>query len=196
MAHIRTEIELPLPAASVDELVKALVIRDELHGSTFEVEVEGSGQEFDVDLMMTDELDDENGVYLALVEVEVDGDVDEETLGAFLTEIIDETAAQAAALVEQQREIAVYERKEIVFRAVESGRERWDLVIPDWLAPEDAVVPYGFRSFLAASGTAYPDDARLEAAGRILVIPMKGKIHFIEVPLPEESSCTSSEAES
>lgn len=189
MTNRRPAIELPLPATMVEEVLTALIVRDLLHGSSYDVEVEDDGREFEVDLTVTDEIDEENGVYLALVEIEYGGDVDEESLGAFLTQIIDEAAAEAEQIVEKKREIAVCRRKEIEFRAVDEDAERWDLVIPDWLAPEDSVVPFGFRPFLVEGGAEIPSNAQLDEAGRIVVVPMAEQLHFFAVPAPEEESC-------
>jgi len=186
MKNSSPAIELPLPASTVEELLKALVFRDLLHGSSYDVEVEEDGREFEVDLTLTDEIDEENGLYLALIEVEYGGEVDEESLGAFLTQLIDETVVEAEKTVEGKREIAIHDRKDIVFRAVEEDDERWDLVVPDWLAPEDVVVPFGFRSYHAASGEEIPSNPQLDAAGRIVVVPMGDKLHFFAIPAPNE----------
>lgn len=186
-------IELPLPAKRVEEILTALVLRDLLHGASFDVEVEETGREFEVDLMVTDEIDEEEGVYLALVEVEYGGDVDEESLGSFLTQIIDETLVEAERIVEEGKEIGVFDRSDFVFKVVGEDAERWDLVVPDWLAPEDAKTPFGYRSFLRETDEAFPSDTQLDSSGRIIVVPLEGKLHFFACPVPDLESAEEDE---
>ena len=75
---------------------------------------------------------------------------------------------------------------QVRFDVVPEDEERWDLVIPDWLAPDDAEVPFGFRSFDSASGEPVPDNAALDAQGRVIAVPFEDKILFFGIPAPEE----------
>jgi len=181
-------IELPLPASTVEELLKALILRDLVHGSSYDVEVEETGDEFQVDLIATDELDEEQGVYTALIEVEAGGQVNEDSLSSFLTQMIDELMGEAEEMAEAREEIGVFEASELEFRIVSENEERWDLVIPDWLAPEDAIVPFGFRSCLRKDGEPFPSDSDLDDAGRVVLVPMGKNIHVLAIPAPKEDT--------
>ncbi len=59
---------------------------------------------------------------------------------------------------------------------VPEDEERWDLVIPDWLAPDDAEVPFGFRSFDKVSGEPVPDNAAFDAHGRVIAVPFGDQV--------------------
>ena len=64
-------------------------------------------------------------------------------------------------------------------------QERWDLVAPDWLAPDGAEVPFGFRSFDAKSGEVWPDNEVLDAHGRVVLVPDGDEILVFGIPAPE-----------
>ncbi len=181
-------VELPFPARSVKELLYALLVRDLLHGASFEVEVSESGEMFQVELMMLEEIDEVEGMYTGLVEVEASDGVDGETLAEFLMQIIDETINEAENQVADCREIMVVDSDQLVFETVEEEEERWDLVIPEWFAPEDAILPFGFRSRSSLSGAYLPSDQQLDAESRIFVVPMEGKFHLMALPIPETCS--------
>jgi hypothetical protein len=73
---------------------------------------------------------------------------------------------------------------ELRFVAVAEEDERWDLVVPDWLAPDGAEVPFGFRPELISTGERWPTDSELDAHGRVVLVPHDGVVHLYGVPAP------------
>ena len=69
--------------------------------------------------------------------------------------------------------------------SVPEDEERWDLVAPDWLAPDGAEVPFGFRSFAADSGESWPGNDLLDAHGRVILVPAGDEIVAFGIPAPE-----------
>lgn len=185
MAPWTATLAIEFPATTLEELTHALIVRDLVNGSSFDVETEDSGHEFAVDIGAGDEL--ESGAYRLLVEAEVDGLDDPEIVGAFLEQVIEEAIDEADAIKQAQIDLGSVPAQELEFRSVDEDRERWDLVIPDWLAPDAAVVPFGFRGFTVDRDEARPSDAELDAHGRILVVPFGDRFHLIAVPAPQGS---------
>ncbi len=60
----------------------------------------------------------------------------------------------------------------------------WDLIVPDWLAPDGAVVPFGFRPFVADADQPWPTDEVIDAHGRVVLVPENGMAHLFGVPAP------------
>jgi len=186
--------EISFPASTVDELLLALVVRDLVYGSSYDVESEETGEQFQVDVTASDEVED--GKYQLFVEAEVSGTENRDLAAEFLEQVLEEAVDEAEELVTARRPLAVRRCDEIDFQAVTEDDERWDLVIPDWLAPEGAEVPFGFRSFLAGTGQAMPSDQELDAAGRVVLVPVEHEIHFVAIPAPEaEDACAESGAD-
>jgi hypothetical protein len=176
--------ELELPGSKSTELLLGLVIRDLLFGSSYDVEIEGSDKRLAVDYSTGDELTD-NNTYRLLISAEVEGPEDGEILLRFTEEILEEAMAEAGDLVEQGEDLGSIAAEQIAFKTVPEDDERWDLVIPDWLAPDQAEVPFGFRSFLA-SGEAWPDDTLLNTHGRVIMIPEGSELRLVGIPVSEE----------
>lgn len=184
MATWNTGWEIEFPATNADEILLALAVRDLIHGASFDVEAEETGAEFAVDYTAGDELED--GEYRLLLMAEVDGPEDAALLQAFTEQALDELIEEAEAAIAQRSEVLEMPLKQLRFVVVPEDEERWDLVIPDWLAPDGADVPFGFRSFDAASGEPVPDNAALDAHGRVIAVPFEGKVVFVGIPAPEE----------
>ncbi|RLE18211.1 MAG: hypothetical protein DRJ65_21695 [Acidobacteria bacterium] len=172
--------EIAFPASTVEELLLALVVRDAVYGTSIDVETEDGGQTFQVDITASEEIDAES--YQLLVEAEIRGFEDQEAARAFLEQILEEAIDEAERLVEQRKEFDGVGANEIEMRIVPEDDERWDLVIPDWLAPEGSEVPFGFRAFRAGGDVPYPSNADLDGAGRIVIVPFGGQFSLFGIP--------------
>ncbi len=176
--------ELEFPATSIDELLLALVVRDLVHGASYDVEAEETGQQFEVDYEAGEELEGE--VYRLLIAATVKGPEDHDAMAAFTEQMLDEVVAEAEELVAQKQEVGSLPTRDVTFRKVPEEAERWDLVLPEWLAPQGAEVPFGFRGF-RASGVMWPADADLDAHGRLVVVPFAGRLALFGIPKPADS---------
>ncbi len=172
--------EVTFPASTVEELLLALVVRDLVYGTSFDVETSDGGQTFQVDVTASEEIDAES--YQLLVEAEIRGIEDQEAARAFLQQILEEAVDDAERVVEQRGDLGTFGSDEIEMRTVPEDDERWDLVIPDWLAPEGAEVPFGFRAYRKGVDTAFPSNADLDGAGRIVMVPFGGRFSVFGVP--------------
>jgi hypothetical protein len=175
--------EIEFPAGTRDELLAALVVRDLVHGSTYDVETEDGSAEFEVDYEAGEELED--AVYRLLIAAEVRGPENHEMLGAFTEQMLDEVMGEADELVGASREIDSAELSDVAFDAVTEDGERWDLIVPEWLAPEGSEVPFGFRPKRVDEW--WPADDDLDAYGRIVAVPFNGRMFLIALPAPPET---------
>lgn len=182
MATWNTGWEIEFPATTADEVLLALVVRDLIHGASFDVEAEETGAEFAVDYTAGDELED--GSYRLLLMAEVDGAEDSALLQAFTEQALEESLEEAEALLAQRTEIRTVPQSELRYDVVPEDEERWDLVVPDWLAPDGAEVPFGFRPFLVASDEPFPDNATLDAHGRVIAVPFGDRLVVVGIPAP------------
>ncbi len=182
MAKVETTLVLEFPADTPEALLLALAVRDLLHGSSYDVE-DQNGHELAADFVAGDEID--GTLYRLLIGAEVEGTKDAEVVGELAEQIVDELIGEAEDLVEQRVELGRLPHAEVSFRPVSEDEERWDLVIPDWLAPDGAEVPFGFRSFRAADGSLWPDDETLDGHGRVVVVSHGDEVHLFAIPAPE-----------
>jgi hypothetical protein len=192
MESIEAGWEIGFPATTVDELLLALVVRDLVHGASFDVEALEDGSELALDFTAGDELDGEN--YQLLLSAEVSGSDDRDMIQAFAEEMLEGLVDEAQEAVDQRQDIGSRPLGELVFEVVAEDDERWDLVIPDWLAPDGSEVPFGFRSFDAASHESWPNDATLDLHGRVVLVPFQGLVHAFGIPAPEGWGEDASEA--
>ena len=183
MATWDTGWEIDFPAATVEEMMLALVVRDLVHGSSFDVEAVEDGAELALDFLAGDELDGET--YRLLLSAEVGGTDNRELVQAFTEQMLEDLVAEAEELVAQREDLGSRPVGEVVFETVPEDEERWDLVIPDWLAPDHAEVPFGFRSFEAAGGEPWPGDGALDVHGRVIFVPFGDGVHLFGIPAPE-----------
>jgi len=174
--------EVGFPASSVDELLLALVVRDLVHGSSFDVEAVEDGSELALDFLAGDEFDGET--YELLLSAEVGGTDNRELVQAFTEQMLEDLVGEAEELVAQRQELASRPAGEVIFRTVPEDEERWDLVVPDWLAPDGAEVPFGYRPYVADSGECWPSDQDLDQHGRIILVPAGDSIVLFGVPAP------------
>ena len=175
--------EVGFPASSSDELLLALVVRDLVHGASFDVEAVEDGTELALDFLAGDELQDQT--YQLLLSAEIAGTENREMVQAFTEQMLEDLVAEAEDLVAQRMELASRPSAELVFQSVPEDEERWDLVVPDWLAPDGAEVPFGFRSFDAHSGEGWPENEVLDAHGRVVLVPAGDEILVFGIPAPE-----------
>jgi hypothetical protein len=153
-----------------------------VHGSSFDVESVEDGSELALDFLAGDELQDQT--YQLLLSAEVGGTKNREMVQAFTEQMLEDLVAEAGDLVSNRQELGSRPSEELIFRSVAEHEERWDLVTPDWLAPDGAEVPFGFRSFDTASGEAWPSNEDLDAHGRIVLVPAGDRIHAFGIPAP------------
>ena len=182
MESWETGWEIGLPASSADELLLALVVRDLVHGASFDVEAVEDGSELALDFLAGDELDGDT--YQLLLSAEVGGTENRELVQAFTEQMLEDLVGEAEELVAQRQELTSRPADEVTFRAVPEDEERWDLVVPDWLAPDGAEVPFGYRSFDSDSGECWPSDDDLDSHGRIILVPAGQSIVLFGIPAP------------
>lgn len=175
---------LDLPGETAEQILFAQVLKDLVHGSSFDVEFEEDGTQLAVDFTCGDEL--EEGICRLLIAAEVLGPKNPEMLGEFAEEALGDMADTAAEAAGAAELIAEATLEEIEIRAVPEDEERWDLVAPDWLAPDGAEVPFGFRSFKVATGDPWPSDAQLDRFSRVVLVPIPEGYRLYGVNLPEE----------
>jgi len=182
MESIEAGWEIGFPASSVDELLTALVVRDLVHGASFDVEAVEDGSEMALDFTAGDELEDQT--YQLLLSAEVAGSDNREMIQAFAEEMLEGLVDEAEEAVGTREEIGSRPIGELVFRVVPEDEERWDLVIPDWLAPDGSEVPFGYRPFDASTDQPWPDNATLDGHGRVVLVPFDGIVHAFGIPAP------------
>jgi len=182
MATWEASWEFELPAESAEDLLVALVVRDLLHGSSYDVELEEGEEQVAVDFQAFEELGGE--VFRLLIDAEVDGPEDHAMLQELAEKVLEELIEEAERLVEQRTEIGELPSGQVAARSVPEDDEKWDLVIPEWMAPEGAEVPFGFRSYRADSGELWPTDADLDAHGRVVVVPFGDVVRLYGIPAP------------
>jgi hypothetical protein len=183
MESWETGWEVGFPASSTEELLLALVVRDLVHGASFDVEAVEDGTELALDFLAGDELQDET--YQLLLSAEIAGTENREMVQAFTEQMLDDLVTEAGELVARKTEIGSRPATELIFRGVPEDDERWDLVAPDWLAPDGAEVPFGFRSFEADGGESWPANDVLDAHGRVILVPAGEEILAFGIPAPE-----------
>lgn len=177
--------ELEFPATSVDELLLALVVRDLVHGASYDVEAEETGQQYEVDYEAGEELEGE--VYRLLIAATVKGPEDHDAMAAFTEQMLDEVVAEAEELVAEKVEVGSLPEREVIFQKVSEDAERWDLVMPEWLAPQGAETPFGFRGYHAGGAGPWPSDTDLDAHGRVVMVPFGARLTLFGIPKPADA---------
>ena len=183
MESWETGWEVGFPASNADELLLALVVRDLVHGASFDVEAVEDGTELALDFLAGDELQDQS--YQLLLSAEIAGTENREMVQAFTEQMLEDLVIEAEELVAQRQELGSRPSADLVFQSVPEDQERWDLVAPDWLAPDGAEVPFGFRSFEVKSGRVWPSDEVLNDHGRVVLVPDRDEILAFGIPAPE-----------
>ena len=184
-AKLEHEWAIELPAATAEQLLAALTTRDRLYGQSITLEPEDDpAKAVEVWLASVESLEAAN--YRLDVYAEISGpkeylEAARDALQDIVSEQVESAAAEAgeATLVES-RKLA-----DVEFRKVEEDDERPSLVIPEWLAPGEIEVPWGFRSY-DAKGQAWPDDDTIGAHDRLVMIPFDGRLFLYALPPIED----------
>ena len=179
------EWTVELPAATADQLLAALAARDRIFGQSLTLEPEDELESIvEVLLGAAEGLD--GTTFSLLISAEITG-ADEyleaatDALDDIVGELIEEGASDAA----QATLLGRYPAAGITFRKVAEEDERPQLIIPEWLAPEEIDLPWSFRGFDAA-GMAWPSDELVDANERLVVLPVKDEFLLYALPaLPE-----------
>lgn len=175
--------EVELEITGPDDLLLGLVVRDLVHGETFDVEL-ADGTTIAVDLLAGDELEDSS--YRLVVTAEVEGPEFPDELSLFVHEVLEEAVEEARGLIGRGAGVGERPAAEVEMRAVPEDDERWDLVAPDWLAPDGAEVPFGFRPFGRVDHAPWPGDDLLDAHGRIILVPDGDSLRLYAIPSPAD----------
>jgi len=175
---------LDLPVESREDVCLGLLVKDQLHGASFDVESEDPPARFEVDYYCGDEMED--GAYRLLIVAEYGGEGGDELIRDFTEEVLEEFYTEAAATLAEATWLDEVGEGEVEFRPVPEDEERWDLVVPDWLAPDGAEVPFGFRPYLRNADVPWPEDGVLDRHGRVVVVPFAGRLHLVGTPMPVE----------
>jgi len=176
--------EVEFPASSPEELALALVVKDLLHGTSFDIEgVDGAG-DLALDYSAGDELD--GTTYRLLVTAEAIGSPDGDLVREITERLLDQLVDEAVSLIERRELLGVEKLEALRFQAVPEDQERWDLVVPDWLAPDGAEVPFGFRPVHLASSSPWPTDEQLDGHGRVVLVPFSGQVQMLGIPAPAD----------
>jgi hypothetical protein len=172
------------PGASLDDLLLVLLVRDLAFGLNLEVEAEEDGSVYDIHYLSSEYLED--GDCTLHILCEVDGPEDPDFIAACTEQIVEELVDTARSLIDQGQWLEGRAVSDLSFDPVEEGQERFDLVIPCWLEPEEAEWMYSFRAFDGEGGEAWPDDATLEKYGRTLLVPFDDDVHVFAIPATDE----------
>lgn len=176
--------QVEFPAAEPRQMLLCLVVRDFVHGSSYDLELVDSESTMVVDYLAGDEHQDD--VYWLLLTAQVRGPEDRESLQKLTEDVLETLITEAESLVEGSQQLDSLSIEELVFEVVAEDDERWDLVVPDWLAPDGAEVPFGFRPVIAATGERWPSDEQLDAHGRIVLVPHGGEGYLFAIPAPAD----------
>jgi hypothetical protein len=172
--------EVAFPARTGEELLTALVVRDLLHGASFDLELEPTGPVVSVDYEAGDEL--EGDAYRLLVTARVSGVEDRAAVQELTEHVLEQLLEEGVELVARRDLLATIPMSDVVFEVVDESEERWDLVVPDWLAPDGAEVPFGFRPM--ADSEPLPSDEQLDGHGRVVLVPHGDTAFLFGIPAP------------
>jgi hypothetical protein len=184
-ATVEREWEISLPASNAEELLAALACRDRLFGHSMTLEPdEQPDNAVEAWIASTEMLDGNTvrlGVYVELTGPKAFLDAASEAVEEVVSEHVEAGAADASrATLLARRPVA-----EVEFRAVAECDERPQLIIPDWLGPEQAELPWSFRSF-DRRGDPWPDDALLSSHERVALVPFDHELLLFALPAVED----------
>lgn len=180
-AKLEHEWELELPASTAAEILAGLAARDRIFGQNVTLEPEDDPKgAVEAWLGSTDML--EGKVYRLGVYADLEGP--EEYLEAARDALMDLVDEQVAQGKEDAHKATLLDRKaqgEISFELVSEEQETPQLILPEWLAPEDAELPWGFRP-VTRQGNPWPSAEVLAAHERLVVVPFKGEYLLYALP--------------
>jgi hypothetical protein len=185
-AHLEHELEIELPANTPEQMLAALAARDRLCGQSLTLELPEDPRTSVEVWIATAEALNEKMFWLGL-HAELDGPK------ALLDDARDAVEEIFAAEVEagaiEAEQAQLLERRpagSVTLRAVPEKDEQPQIVIPEWLAPDDAEPPWGFLPF-EASGQVWPGPALTEAHARLVIVPSGEELLLYSLPgLPED----------
>jgi hypothetical protein len=183
---VEHEWELELPAKTAEQLLAALNLRDRLFGQSLSLEPEDTPKEcVEVWLGTAEVLRDESfhlGVFAELTGPKKHLENARELLEELVSEQVEEAAAEAA----EAKVVARKAAKGIEFRKVSEDDEWPQLIIPEWLAPEEELeLPWSFRSF-DSKGKPWPDKKTLDAHDRLALVPFGDELLLYALPALED----------
>lgn len=175
------EWELELPGSTADELLAGLAARDRIFGQnvTLEPEDDPDGA-VEAWLGSNDMLDGK--VYRLGIYADLEGP--EEYLEAARDALMDLVDEQVARAKEDAAGAKLLDRKpasEIHFEVIPEEEETPQLIVPEWLAPDEADLPWGFRP-MTATGERWPSLEVLRAHERVVLVPFKGEYLLYSLP--------------
>ena len=174
--------EIGIAVRRPEDMLTALLMRDLMHGQSVDVDLADQAGALEVDYLAGDEED--TGTYRLLLTAHVRGPEERSLLQELTRDLLEEALSEAERLASERRSLGSRDLAELRFAPVPENEERWDLVVPDWLAPDGAEVPFGFRPLIAASGVPWPSDTELDAHGRVVAVAHGGTLHLYGVPAP------------
>ena len=184
-SKIEHEWELELPAATADQLLAALTTRDRLYGQTITLESEDDpAKAVEVWLASVESLEAKKyrlGLYAELSGPKEFLEAAKDAVEDIVSEQVESAAAEAGEATLLEKRPAA----EIQFRKVPEDDEKPQLVIPEWLAPGEVDVPWGFRSY-DAKGKPWPGDELVKAHDRLVLIPFGGELLLYALPPLED----------
>ncbi len=183
---IEHEWEIHLPASTPEEILAALAARDRLFGQTITLEPEDDPEKsVEVWIGTTDVLADDT--FHLVLYAELTGPEDY-LLAArdALEDIVAEQVELGTVDAEQSEVLDERGSGDVEFRMVDEDDERPQLLVPEWLAPEEEIeLPWSFRPYLKA-GDAWPAEAVLDAHERVAVVPADGGFRLYALPVIED----------
>jgi hypothetical protein len=180
------EWSVELPAATAEQLLAALAARDLLFGQTITLEPEDEPKKaVEVWLGTSEELVEEKyflGIYAELTGPGEYLEAARDALEDIVAEQLEAAASEAAsATLVERRPLA-----EVQFSKVAEDEEIPQLIIPEWLAPADAELPWGFRGFTTPGGE-WPPDEVLKRHERLALVPFHDEVLVYALPTLEEN---------
>ncbi|MFZ5804436.1 MAG: hypothetical protein ACOY7U_06250 [Acidobacteriota bacterium] len=173
--------EIELPGTSAQELLAGLAARDRVFGQNVTLEPEDDPKNtVEAWLGSSDALDGK--VYRLAVYADLEGP--EEYLEAARDALMDLVDEQVAEAQKDAAGAKVLDRKpssEVSFELISEEEETPQLILPEWLAPEEADLPWGFRP-VTKDGKPWPDPEVLKAHERVVLVPFKGEYILYSLP--------------
>ncbi len=175
--------ELEFRRETAADVFVGLMVRDLLHGASYDLRPSGGDDVYAFDIEAADEFEDD--MYRLAVDISIEGPDEPEVAQRIAMQLFDEVVEEAQELVAEAVMLGEEAAKDVVFVAVNEDVERWDLVVPDWLAPDGVVVPFGFRPTNRETGEQWPDDRLLDSYGRVVLVPDGKRLLLYGVPSPK-----------
>ena len=184
---VEHEWAVELPAATPEQLLAALAARDRLFGYTIVLEPEEDAKN-SVEVWFGTVEALEEGNFVLSIHAEMTGPKQYlEAAQEALEDIVGEQIEEGATEVGEATVLARRPASEVTFRKVAEAEDAPQLVIPEWLLPQEdeSELPIGFRPF-DAKGKAWPDDKTMAKHERIVVLPVGDELVLYALPAIED----------